>query len=131
MGRLFSAWEASATWGRQSTCAGKAPVLYTEADGLYVRLQRETKGGKKQKHYELKNAIAYEGWERLSQKAERYRLMNKRVYCHSGVYCHSDGGSSSIPFWDGAGLAWNKHWDLEYSELMVLGGGDAYPAQLP
>ena len=41
----------------------KASVLYAEADGLWIHLQRES-----QKHYELKSAIAYEGWERLSQK---------------------------------------------------------------
>ena len=96
--------------------AGKARVLYVEADGLYVHLQRETREGKKQKHYELKNAIAYEGWERLSQKEERYRLVNKRVYCHS---------DSGTPFWDGAGLEWHKHWDLGYTELVILGGDDA------
>ena len=36
----------------------KVPVLYTEADSVYVHLQREGE----QKHCELKNAIAYEGW---------------------------------------------------------------------
>jgi hypothetical protein len=96
--------------------AGKARVLYVEADGVRVHLQREWKKGKKQKHYELKNAIAYEGWERLSQKEERYRLVNKRVYCH---------GDESMPFWDGAGLALHKHWDLGYTELVILGGDDA------
>jgi len=90
----------------------KTPVLYTEADGLCVHLQRE----EKQKHYELKNAIAYEGWERLPQKEERYRLVNKKVYCH---------GDASIPFWDGVGLAWHKQWDLGSVELIVLGGDDA------
>ena len=70
--------------------AGKIPVLYTEADGLWVHLQQEER-----EHYELKNAIAYEGWERISQKEERYSLVNKKVYCR---------GDDSIPFWDGAGL---------------------------
>jgi hypothetical protein len=32
-------------------------VLYTEADGLWIHLQQED-----QKHYELKNAIAYSGF---------------------------------------------------------------------
>jgi len=77
-----------------------------------VHLQRE---GKK-KRYELKNAIAYDDWERLPQKDERYRLVHKRVYCHS------DGG---IPFWEGAMLEWHKHWDLGFLKLIVLGGDDA------
>ena len=76
-----------------------------------MHLQRE-----KQKHYELKSGIAYEGWEHLSQKEERYRLVNKRVYCHS---------DSSTPFWDGSGVELSKHWDLGYTELVVLGGDDA------
>lgn len=92
---------------------GKAPVLYVEADGIHVHLQRE-----EQKRYELKNAIAYEGWERLSQEEERYGVVNKRVYCHSA-------DSDSIPFWDGASLQWHQWWDLGYTNLIVLGGDDA------
>jgi len=90
---------------------GKIPVLYTEADGLWVHLQQE-----KQEHYELKNAIAYEGWERISQKEERYELVGKKVYCR---------GDDSIPFWDGAGLEWHSWWDLGYTDLIVVGGDDA------
>lgn len=90
---------------------GKAPVLYTEADGLWVHLQQE-----EQEHYELKNAIAYEGWERISQTEERYGLVNKKVYCR---------GDDSIPFWDGAGLEWHTWWDLGYTDLIVVGGDDA------
>ncbi len=98
----------------------KAPALYAEADGVWVHLQREGREEGKQKHYELKSAIAYEGWERLFQKDERYRLVNKRVYCSAGS--PSAGG---IPFWDGASLLWHRHWDLGYVELIVLGGDDA------
>lgn len=93
----------------------RTPALYVEADGLWIHLQREGREDGKQKHYELKSAIAYEGWERLSQKDERYRLVNKRVYCSAG----------GIPFWDGASLVWNREWDLGYVELIVLGGDDA------
>ena len=90
----------------------KTSVLYVEADGLRVRLQREGK----QKHYELKNAIAYDGWELLPQEDERYRLLSKRVYCH---------GDNSMPFWDAASLVWHRQWDLGYTKLIVLGGDDA------
>ena len=38
----------------------KTPSLYVEADGLWIHLQREGKETGKQKHYELKSAIAYE-----------------------------------------------------------------------
>ena len=36
----------------------KVPFLFVETDGSWVHLQRE-----EQEHYELKNAIVYEGWE--------------------------------------------------------------------
>jgi hypothetical protein len=95
----------------------RAPFLYTEADGVHLHLQQEkNEHGEKRKHYELKSGIAYDGWERLSQTQERYGLVNKRVYCHS---------DSSMPFWDGAGLVWHKHWDLGYTKLIVLNGDDA------
>lgn len=56
------------------------------------------------------------GWERLPQRQERYRLANKKVYCH---------GTPEIPFWDGAGLMFHRYWDLSYTKLIVLGGDDA------
>lgn len=68
---------------------GKASVLYTEADGLWLHAQRE-----EQKHVELKSAITYEGWERLPQKEERYRLVKARA-SSKRVYCQSD---PEIPF---------------------------------
>jgi hypothetical protein len=62
----------------------KAEILYVESDGLYIHLQREKdKEGNRQEHYELKNGIIYDGWQRLSQTEERYSLTNKRVYCPS------------------------------------------------
>jgi len=95
----------------------KTPILYTEADGIYIPLQREKdKHGKRRKHYELKSCIAYEGWERLPQTQERYRLVSKKVYCH---------GAPEIPFWDGAGLMFHRYWDLSDTKLVVLGGDDA------
>ena len=86
-------------------------MLYTESDGLWVHLQREAK-----EHYELKSAIAYEGWERIPGGKERYRLVNKRIYSHS---------DESIPFWEGASLQWDRWWDSGRLELTVLGGDGA------
>jgi len=68
-------------------------VLYVEADGVWVRLQREEQEG-----MEIKVGIAYEGWERLRAKdREQYRLRNKRVYVHC---------VPGLSFWEGAMLAW-------------------------
>lgn len=86
-------------------------VLYTEADGVWVHLQRE-----KQKHYEVKSGIVYEGWHRLTQKEERYALVGKRVYCHANPH---------IPFWEGATLQWAKKYDLSKVKLVVVGGDGA------
>jgi hypothetical protein len=101
----------------------KASIIYSEADGLWIHhqreernVQREERNGKRREHYELKSAIAYEGWERLPQKEERYRLTNKVVYFK---------GDESIPLWDGASLMWHKHWDLSHMELMVVNGDGA------
>jgi hypothetical protein len=90
----------------------KASVVYAEADGVWVHLQRE----KKRKHYELRSVIAYDGWEQLPQKEERYRLTNKVVYCRS---------DDSIPLWDGASLGWHRNWDLSYTDLIVINGDGA------
>lgn len=87
----------------------KVSILYMEADGLWVHLQRE-----KQKHYELKSAIAYEGWEHHPD--DSYSLINKKVYCH---------GDDSIPFWQLSGIHFDKYWDLDSVKLIVLGGDDA------
>lgn len=87
------------------------PRLYIEADGLWVRLQRE-----EQSHYEIKTAIAYEGWERLPQGGERYRLVNKRVYCHA---------VERVDFWEGAALAFDRVWDTSRIELVVINGDGA------
>ena len=86
-------------------------VLYTEADGVWVHLQREG-----QSHYELKSGICYEGWRRLPQKEERYELVNKRVYCQS---------NRVIPFWEGAGLEWSKEYDLSQVDVVIVGGDGA------
>jgi len=89
----------------------QVPLLFSEMDGVWIHTQRE-----EQKHYEVKQAICYEGWEKLPVKGERYRLVNKRVYCQ---------GSEEIPFGEGASLEWARVWDLSYLKEMVIGGDGA------
>ena len=85
--------------------------LYMEADGIYVRLQRQSK-----KHQEIRSAIAYEGWKRLPGERGDYRLCEKRVYCHAGEL---------VGFWEGLSLAWAKKWDLSSLEEVIHGGDGA------
>jgi len=105
-------WRECFEGGKAPPSEEKAvPILYSEADGTWIHLQREEK-----RHYEMKSAIAYEGWERLSQEEERYRLKGKRFYCHA---------NDAIPFWEGASLEWSRVWDLSRVELVVVGGDGA------
>ena len=89
----------------------QVPILFTEMDGTWIHTQREER-----KHYEVKQAICYEGWEQLPGKREEYRLVGKRVYCQ---------GSEEIPFAEGASLEWSKCWDLGYVREVVIGGDGA------
>ena len=84
-------------------CEGRQiqDILYTEADGVWIHLQRE-----EQKHYEVKCGIAYRGWRRIAE--DRYELVGKRVYAH---------GDDAIPFWEGASLEWAKQYALDRVKL--------------
>jgi hypothetical protein len=89
----------------------KVSILFCEGDGVWIHLQRE-----KQRQYEIKDAIAYEGWRRLSSKEERYALVNKRVYCQA---------NDEIPFWEGVSLEWARKWDFDFLKEIVIGGDGA------
>lgn len=99
--------------GEVVAAAGERRVarLYMEADGLYVRLQRQPR-----KHLEVHCAIAYEGWKRLTTTRESYRLCEKRVYCHAG---------EQASFWEGVSLAWGQKWELAQIQEVILGGDGA------
>ena len=103
-------WEAQFERG-EDMCEGRQiqDILYTEADGVWIHLQRE-----EQKHYEVKCGIAYRGWRRIAE--DRYELVGKRVYAH---------GDDAIPFWEGASLEWAKQYALDRVKLFVVGGDGA------
>jgi hypothetical protein len=105
--------EAVFSRGEPIAQAGERRVerLYMEADGVYVRLQNQSR-----RHLELSSAIAYEGWERLSGKREAYRLREKRAYCHVG---------DRTSFWEGVSLAWAHKWDLRQLREVIIGGDGA------
>ena len=82
-----------------------------EGDGIWVRLQREEEG-----HLEIKVGIAYEGWERIPHQRDAYRLVGKQVYVHGHDRCH---------FWEGASLAWFRHWAPSGVREVIVGGDGA------
>ena len=103
-------WEAQFERGEEmSEGRQRSDILYTEADGVWIHLQREAR-----KHYEVKSGIAYRGWRRVAQ--ERYELVGKRVYVH---------GDDTIPFWEGASLEWSKQYALDKVKQFVVGGDGA------
>ncbi len=105
-------WQALYERGQAPKGASrKVPILFSEGDGTFIHLQRED-----QSHYEIKQAIAYEGWERLSGKGDRYKLVGKRVYCQA---------NEEISFWEGASLEWARKWDLSSLKEIVIGGDGA------
>ena len=106
----YDRWESCFEHG-EDVCDGQqqADVLYIEADGVWVHLQREDR-----KHYEVKSGIAYRGWRSVGD--DRYELVDKRVYAHA---------SEEIPFWEGAGIEWGKQYALDGVKLFVVGGDGA------
>ena len=100
------------------------PVLYLEADGVWVKTQREPAH---RTGCELKCASSYEGWEWLAGPTPRhprphYRLQEKQVYCHG--HARADA-HAPIPFWDGVSLALSRTYDLSQIPVVVIGGDGA------
>lgn len=54
------------------------PILFEEADGVWINMQRKDRP-KKGRKCEMKMAAAYDGWEKEGK--ERYRLRNKVMVC--------------------------------------------------
>jgi hypothetical protein len=100
------------------------PVLYLEADGVWVKTQREPTH---RTGYELKCASMYEGWEWLAgptpgHPRPHYRLQEKQVYCHGHMRADA---RAPIPFWDGVSLALSRTYDLSQIPVVVVGGDGA------
>ena len=55
----------------------EVPVLFEEADGVYIKLQGKDRKKEKQDKAEIKIGIAYDGWKRTGQN--RYALEDKVV----------------------------------------------------
>lgn len=69
---LVKAYKAGKLHGEKET-----PVLFEEADGVYVNLQGKDRVRRKQGKAEVKVGIAYDGWKKAGK--DRYILPNKVV----------------------------------------------------
>lgn len=85
------------------------PLLFMEADGVNIALQRE-----KRKKAEMKIGIAYEGWQEISKG--RYEVTGKTAY-------HSI--SSGERFWEGFSLKLAGKYDLSHIKQNIIGGDGA------
>ena len=66
-------------------------VLFEEADGDYLCIQRRNRGKRGKERKELKLAVTYEGWKRQPGTEERYHLVNK---CFVSGFMESDAFKS-------------------------------------
>jgi len=78
--KLFDVEEADARLAKAGQGRGEVttPILFEEADGVWINMQRKDRP-KRGRKCEMKMAAAYDGWE-LEGK-ERYALRNKVMVC--------------------------------------------------
>ena len=58
----------------------QVPVLFEEADGVHLAIQRRNRKVKKRTSMELKIGVAYEGWKKRHPSSTHYRTVDKLVY---------------------------------------------------
>ena len=87
----------------------EAPVLFEEADGVYVRLQKE-----KQKKGEIKIGIAYDGWKETGKN--RYTLDGKVVVA---------GFSKSKEFQEYREATIAKTYNLDETDVRIMNADGA------
>ena len=78
--KLSEAEEVDAQLAAEDQGRGEviAPILFEEADGVWINMQGKDRP-EKGRRCELKMAAAYDGWEKEGK--ERYRLRNKVLVC--------------------------------------------------
>ena len=89
----------------------RVPVIFIEADGYWVPLQKHTKD-----KLEVKMMVAHEGWQRKTPGSKEYELINKTHYV----------ALDSQDFWENASRHLYCHYDID-EETMVVINGDRAP----
>ena len=106
VGEKVQGWEAE----EQEPGKVTAPILYCEADGVYIHLQREA-----QKKAEVKVAVFYTGKTAIAKN--RYRCKQKLATCQLGISTHD---------WQVhlRELAY-QHYNFDTVKMAVVGGDGA------
>ena len=92
----------------------EAPVLFEEADGVYVKLQGKDRKESHQKKVEIKVGIAYDGWKKEGK--DRYRLEDKIVIA---------GIAKSKEFHEYREAAIAQTFDLDETQIRILNADGA------
>lgn len=58
----------------------EVPILFEEADGLWLSMQRKSRGKKSKGKKELKLGIVYEGWTTRYPCSKEYKAVEKQVF---------------------------------------------------
>src|SRR5690606_24809041 len=84
----------------------RVKVLWIEADGGYIRLQRS-----KRRRVEKKLAVSHEGWRRRHPRSSEYELVNPRVFC----------AADAEDFWEEASRDLMRTYDLDRTVVVING----------
>lgn len=88
-----------------------ARILFTEADGVYISLQRD-----KQDKLEIKAGVAYTGWEPRYMASDEHKLINKMAYVSTG---------NGKEFWEGMDRELRRRYAVGDTEISVLNSDGA------
>jgi hypothetical protein len=104
---------------RQNQLDGErvVPVVFEEADGDYLAIQRRSRKKKERERKEVKLAVTYEGWKKQAEP-DRYHVVNKRFVAgvadmeafnalrSASIAQRYDMGSVQYHVLNGDGAAW-------------------------
>jgi len=88
----------------------KVPVLYVEADGFWVSMQRSARSRR-----EIKMVVVHEGWQKITPGSDEYELVNKTHYL----------AFDSKDFWDDASRHIYSRYDIDEDTMVIINGDRA------
>jgi hypothetical protein len=115
IGEHIANWDKKA--GNDGTGDKELPLLVIEVDGANLKRQQRGKPKKtreKDKKFELKTAVIYEGWEETTRG--KYRLKNPIYFVHGG---------EGKEFWTALERHLGRIYSLEGCKRIIVGGDGA------